>query len=55
MVFGIVAIVLVLADLQSTGTAEHHEDDANVPRQNHNPLAHSIRALCCDKMIYKCL
>ena len=38
LIFGIIAIVLILADLQAAGTAEHDEDDANIADSHHDPL-----------------
>ena len=38
LILRIVAVVLVLADLQTAGAAEHHEDDAHIADQRHDPL-----------------
>ena len=38
LIFGIVTVILVLADLQATGTAEHDKDDADVTDGHHQPL-----------------
>ena len=39
LVFGVGAVVLVLADLQAAGAAEHHEDDARIAHGHDDPLA----------------
>lgn len=39
LIFRVTAVVLVLADLQAAGAAEHDVDDAGVAQEGHGPLA----------------
>ena len=41
LILGIIAVVLVLVDLQAAGTAEHNEDNAEAAYQHHNPLTNA--------------
>ena len=38
LIFRIVAVVLVLTDLQTASAAEHNEDDSCIADQSHDPL-----------------
>ena len=49
LVLGIVAVILVLADLQAASTGEHNEDDADVTNGDDQPLPAGDRADAGDQ------